>query len=96
MPALKTDKVIKALNKKGFVMQKGRTDHLRFVFYADGYPANIKTHLSHNSQDLGNDLQAYMAEQLHLSKAEFVEMVSCKIGHDELIDKYSELGLLKT
>jgi len=36
-----------------------------------------------------------MAAQVHLSKAEFLAMVSCTIGRDDLVKKYTENGLLK-
>ncbi|MDV0444303.1 hypothetical protein [Methanorbis rubei] len=94
MTVLKADKVSKALKKKGFVIQPGRTDHCRFIFYADGYPIKVKTYMSRNGQEIGNELQSCMVEQLHLSKTEFAEMISCEIGHDELLARYAALGIL--
>ena len=92
---MKADKVNKSLKKKGFIVKSGRTDHCRFVFCSNGRMVNVKTHMSHNGQEIGDDLQSRMAEQLYLSKPEFVEMISCKIGHDELVTRYADLGLLK-
>lgn len=51
--------------------------------------------MSHNNQELNDFLQNQMAEQTYLSKSEFLEMVSCKIGHYELAARYLALGFLK-
>ncbi|WP_338096533.1 hypothetical protein [Methanorbis rubei] len=51
--------------------------------------------MSHNNQEINDFLQSQMAEQTYLSKAEFLEMISCTIGHDELVARYVTLGLLQ-
>ncbi|MDU9377163.1 hypothetical protein McpSp1_18100 [Methanocorpusculaceae archaeon Sp1] len=95
MVVLKADKVNNALKKKGFIVKTGRTDHCRFVFCNNGRMVNVKTYTSHNGQEIGDELQFRMAEQLHLSKPEFVEMISCTIGRDELVARYTALGLIR-
>ena len=95
MSVLKCDTVTKALKKKGFVLVRGRSKHLVYFFVHDGIKSEIATHLSHNKQEINDVLQREMAEQTYLSRAEFVEMISCKIGHDELAARYTDLGLLK-
>ena len=95
MAVLKADAVKKALKKKGFVEDAGRLKHLRYKFYANGLRISVTTHLSHNGSELDDFLVKQMAEQTHLSKSEFIEMVSCKIGHDELVARYADLGLLQ-
>ena len=95
MPVLKCDTVTKALKKKGFVLVHGRSKHLVYFFVHEGKKSEVATHLSHNKQDINDALQREMAEQICLSKAEFAEMVSCKIGHDALAARYADLGLLQ-
>ena len=50
--------------------------------------------MSHNDQELTDFLQAQMAAQLHISKADFLEMISCKIEHEGIANIYREKGLL--
>lgn len=95
MAVLKADVVKKALKKKGFVEDSGRLKHVRYKFYANGQRISITTHPSHNGSELDDFLVKQMAEQTHLSMAEFIEMVSCKIGHDELVARYVALSLLQ-
>ncbi|MDV0444141.1 type II toxin-antitoxin system HicA family toxin [Methanorbis rubei] len=95
MSVLKCDAVTKALKKKGFVLVRGRSKHIVYFFVHDGKKSEIATHLSHNKQEINDALQREMAEQTYLSKTEFAEMVSCKIGYDELVARYVDLGLLQ-
>lgn len=92
---LKADKIQSALKKKGFLVKPGRTDHCRFVFCTDGRMVNVKTHMSHKGQEIEDEPQSRMAEQLHLSKSEFIDMVSCGIGHAKLVARYADLDLMK-
>ena len=95
MAVLKADVVKKALKKKGFVEDTGRLKHLRYKFYVNGQRISVTTHLSHNGSELDDFLVRQMAEQICLSKSEFLEMVSCSLGHEELVARYADLGLLK-
>ena len=95
MAVLKADAVKKAMKKKGFVEDAGRLKHLRYKFYENGQRTSVTTHLSHNGSELDDFLVKQMAEQTCLSKAESLEMIACKIGHDELVARYADLGLLK-
>ena len=95
MVTLKADGVRKALKKKGFAPVSGKQKHPQFTFFHDGIRSAVTTHMSHNNQELNDFLQSHMAEQTYLSKSEFLEMISCKIGHDELVARYVALGLLQ-
>ena len=78
-------------------IEKGveRNSHLVYFFVHEGKKSEVATYLSHNKQDINDALQRGMAEQICLSKTEFAEMVSCKIGHDALAARYADLGLLQ-
>ncbi|MDU9376750.1 hypothetical protein McpSp1_13770 [Methanocorpusculaceae archaeon Sp1] len=95
MSVLKCDNVRKSLKKKGFLTESGKQKHVIYTFHHNGVPAAVATHMSHNNQEISDTLQSMMAEQLHLSKGEFVEMISCKTGHAELAARYAALGLLR-
>lgn len=95
MVVLKADVVKKALEKKGFAPVSGKQKHPRFTFFDEGVRSTVTTHMSHNNQELNDFLQSQMSEQTYLTKAEFLEMISCKIDHDDLAARYAALGLLK-
>ncbi|MDV0443402.1 hypothetical protein [Methanorbis rubei] len=93
MSVLKADVVRKVLKKKGFVPESGRQRHVRYYFEDNGEVAAVKTHMSHNDQDVNDFLQSQMAAQLRMSKAEFLEMISCAVDHEDLAKMYRERGL---
>lgn len=76
LAVLKCDTVTKALKKKGFILVRGRSKHLVYYFTHDGKKSEIATHLSHNKQEITDELQKQMADQLSLSKTEFAQMIS--------------------
>ncbi|MDU9376662.1 hypothetical protein McpSp1_12860 [Methanocorpusculaceae archaeon Sp1] len=84
-----------ALKKKGFEVKSGAHSHVIYSFVHDGCPLPVMTHMSHNHQEIDDYLQERMAKQMKISKSEFLEIVSCKIGHDELVAHYVALGLLQ-
>ena len=94
MVVFKAKKVSASLEKKGFERISGNVNHCRYEFYINGKPSGVKTYLSHNKQEITGDLLIWMSKETYLSKDEFVEMISCKIGHDELVSRYVDIGLL--
>ncbi|HJK36354.1 MAG TPA: hypothetical protein O0X22_00625 [Methanocorpusculum sp.] len=96
MVVFKAKKVSAALEKKGFERRSGNVNHCRYEFFVNGRPTGVKTYLSHNNQEITGDLLAWMAKEVYLSKEEFGEMVSCKIGYDDLVSRYAARGFLKT
>ncbi len=94
MSILKCDKVSRAMKKKGFSTVSKRSKHVAYTFYHNGVRQAITTHMSHNNQDIDNFLQKEMAEQMHLSKTEFLELVNCSLSGEDLIEKYTESGLI--
>ncbi len=95
MGVIKGAAIHKALLKKGFITAPGKQKHIRYQFCDREKRSSVRTQLSHNGQELSDSLQQLMASQVHLSKAEFLSMVSCTIGHEDLVKKYTENGLLK-
>jgi len=89
---LKAKEVERSLRKKGF--EPSNKDHRQFWFYIDGEKTNIRTMASHNSQEIDNFLQARMAEQMHLTKNEFLLFVSCKISESDYTKKLKADGVI--
>lgn len=80
--SLKPRLVTGNLKKKGF-REDERHDHIWYVLYIDGKQTNIRTKVSHNSNDLGISLIKKMAEQLKIDTDTFVDLVTCKIDGQE-------------
>lgn len=78
---LKSKEVKTAICKKGF--QEENSDHKRYVFWHNGTKTKLRTMMSHNEQEIGANLQTAMAQQLRLSKKEFLLFVSCKMSEAE-------------
>lgn len=94
MTTLKADAVRKALLRKGFVENSGK--HVVYRFYANKtIDTPIITHMSHNKQEIDAFLQSHMANQLYLTKQEFLDMVSCTFGYTDLMYKYVALHLIE-
>ena len=93
MAVVKADMVRKALIKKGFVEGSGK--HVVYQFYAAALiDTPVLTHMSHNKQEIDHFLQQHMANQLHLSKHEFMNLISCTFGYADLIERYTALDLI--
>lgn len=91
MTQLKPRVVERGLTSKGFRPSEG--DHLRFVFYYGGKKTEIRTMVSHNSRDIGDELIHRMATQTRLSKSDFVELISCTLSEVEYIAKLRTAGI---
>lgn len=90
MTVLKTRVIGSNLEKKGFVKAED-SDHIWYTFYAKGNDTCIMTKISHGEREIGDPLIAKMARQLHISKADFVDLVSCNIDGEQylsMVDVY--------
>ena len=91
MTQLKPRVVESGLTSKGFRPSEG--DHSRFVFHYGGRKTEIRTMVSHNSRDIGDELIHRMARQTRLTKADFVELVSCTLSEEEYVTKLRTAGV---
>lgn len=87
---LKPRQVDSALQSKGFRLVDG--DHHRYVLYVGGRMTEIRTKVSHNSRDLGEDLIHKMAHQTHLSKPDFLNLIECSLSGPEYLARLREAG----
>ncbi|MDR1307466.1 MAG: hypothetical protein LBK74_07825 [Treponema sp.] len=90
---LKTKDIRLNLCKKGFA--ESNTDHKVFWFYKDGMRTPIRTKFSHSANEVDDNLIHLMANQIHVSKSEFVKFVMCQISEQEYIEIQKGLGNLK-
>jgi hypothetical protein len=90
---LKTKDIKLNLSKKGFA--ESNTDHKVLWFYLDGARTTIRTKFSHSAKEIDDDLIHLMANQIHLTKGEFVKFVICEISEPEYIEIQKGLGNLK-
>ncbi len=92
MATRKNSKIQRALLKKGF--EKVNTDHKIFIFYHDGKKTSIHTKVSHGNKEISDQLIGHMAKQVSLTKPQFEDVVDCHLQQKDLIEIYSEKGIL--
>jgi predicted transcriptional regulator len=90
---LKTKDIKSNLCKKGFV--EDNKDHKFFYFSHNGKPSAIHTKFSHSANEVDDNLIHLMANQIHLTKSEFVKFVVCEINEQEYTEIQKGLGNLK-
>ena len=82
----------RALPSNGF--ERAVRGHIYFMFQYKGKDCGVSTHVSHGSKEVGDSLIGQMAKQLRLSKANFVDLVECPMGHDEYVAELKRQALL--
>ncbi len=92
--ALKCKDIVTNLRRKGFVLIEGG-QHTRLVFQHEDAKAAVSTILSRGSKDIGKNLQARMARQLHISSGEFGKLVECELTQEGFMTVLRERGILK-
>ena len=89
MATLKTDKIDKALRKKGFEIEE--RDHHYYFYYHNGKKTAINTKTSHGKDEIWDSLIGKMARQLCLEKEQFLRLIQCTLDAETykqiLIDK---------
>ena len=85
MAALDKAQVVSALQAKGFREEPGARDHRYFVYYDGERKTRIKTKTSHSPKlrTLDHSLVKKMADQCHLTKDEFVQLVRCPLTKEK-------------
>jgi predicted RNA binding protein YcfA (HicA-like mRNA interferase family) len=88
----KNHTIIARLKKKGFSVEMSK--HIKLTFQHNGCDTEIRTWVSHGKKEIGDRLLGLMAEQLHLSKQQFMETIDCTVDEADLNSIYSEKDLL--
>ena len=83
-----------ALCKKGFKKTNG--DHVWYYFYDRQTGATLaQTKISHGAMGMtiGAKLISQMARQLHLTKAQFLELIDCTLSEEDYREILKTQGL---
>jgi len=88
----KNHTIVARLKKKGFTSEMSK--HIKLTFQHNGCDTQIRTWVSHGKKEIGDRLLSLMAEQLHLSKQQFMETIDCTIDEADLNSIYSGKDLL--
>ncbi len=91
MASLSADKTKKALLNKGFV-QDDRHHHF-YLLYHQGKVV-VYTKMSHNDQDIGDQLISKMYKQCKINKRQFFDLIDCSLSGDGYIDILKENGTI--
>ena len=72
------------LLRKGFRIKNSRHRHFTYVKLDGQVADHVSTVMSHgSSRDIGDNLLAQMARQLHLTRREFDELIDCGLSQDD-------------
>jgi predicted RNA binding protein YcfA (HicA-like mRNA interferase family) len=94
LPTYKSRTIEKALLKKGFQKERGRSRHKKFTLYIRGRRTSIYTFISHGINEYGDDLLNKMRNQLHLTKRQLIDLIECPLKHEGLIEILEEQDLM--
>ena len=87
----KNQVIVRRLVKKGFEARMSK--HIKLVFRHSGCDTGIRTWVSHGKKEISDQLLSRMAEQLNLSRQQFLDLVDCKLDGPGLIAVYEEMHL---
>ena len=93
MSTWQTRRIKKALLHKGF--QEHQTHHNMFWLYANGKKTSVRTRLSHNVREYGDNLLALVAKQLHIDRNRLDDFIECPLTQEAYVDLLVQQGDLK-
>jgi hypothetical protein len=80
MPRKQAD-VERALRNKGFTQSESH--HHFFIYHSiAGLKTPVKTKTSHGQREISDDLLGKMAQQVKLSKGDFLDLVDCPLSRE--------------
>lgn len=80
MPRKQAD-VERSLRSKGFIQSESH--HHFFIYHSiAGRKTPVKTKTSHAHREISDDLLGKMAQQVKLSKADFLDLVDCPLSRE--------------
>ncbi len=86
MASFSSNDIESALSRKGFRLDNGK--HKYYFLFHNGVRTSIRTMVSHNHQDIGDNLQGCMASQMGINKKQFSCFVECSLtetGYKEIL-----------
>ena len=94
MATIKTEKLHKALLKKGFQAENG--DHKYYTYYYHGKKTSVYTRISHGKTEIAEPLLTMMAHQTRLSKKDFAALANCPLSKEAYLEKLLQGGHIAT
>lgn len=92
MGTYKTDKLDKALTKKGF--RKESTHHEMYWLFVGERRSEIRTRISHGKKEYGDPLLGQMAKQMKLRRSQFDDFVECPLSQEDYINLLQQQGII--
>jgi predicted RNA binding protein YcfA (HicA-like mRNA interferase family) len=87
---LKARKVLKGLEKKGFVQAEG--DHAFLILHVNGKKTSIHTKISHGSNEINDYLINKISIQLKLEQKKFLDLVNCPLSIENYLEELKSKG----
>jgi len=84
--------IVRRLMKKGFDARMSK--HIKLIFMYNGRDTGIRTWISHGKAEISDQLLSRMAEQINLSRQQFLDLIDCRLDKTGLIVIYGEMHLL--
>lgn len=93
MTTLKARKVSNSLSSKGF--RADDRDHRYFNFYVDDVQQGIWTKISRSSRGELTEFHIHaMADQLKLTKRQFLDLANCPLKYEGYLQILTEKGII--
>lgn len=83
MAARKSQQITNALLSKGFKYRDN--DHKFLVLYVDGKQTSVRTKISHDGKEYGDDLLAQVSRQLCLKKTDLLSLIDCPMTQQHYV-----------
>jgi predicted RNA binding protein YcfA (HicA-like mRNA interferase family) len=90
LATLKARKVLKGLEKKGFVQAEG--DHTFLIFCVNGKKTSIHTKVSHGTNEINDYLINKMSIQVKLERKKFLDLVNCPLSLGRYLEELKAQG----
>jgi hypothetical protein len=92
MTSFSTSRIRTSLLRKGFVSDQ--THHEMLWLHVDGKKTSVRTRLSHGGKEYGSSLLGLMARQLHLSREQLDDLISCPMTMQDYVAMLRSAGIL--
>lgn len=96
MSVYSTAKLIAALERKGFKLEKRGSKHLKYFLYdLNGKKHAVRTWVSKGEKEYAERLRRERAHQIHLSVPEFEQLVECALTWEGYLALLRERGIIQ-
>jgi len=94
MVTIKMRDIVHGLGKKGFCASE--SDHTRLVLYVNGKKTEIRTKVSHGSNEINDHLINLMSIQVKLEKDQFIDLIDCPLTLNDYLKELEKQGITFT